>query len=132
MTDKTCNKCGVKGLWWNKKHFEKTGKWQLIDHKNKKGEWCVRNSSSKPIITKPKEKPRLCEYCLESNFGLCRTEKDYNIHVKTYHPNKEILTNLDYMYKTSAEFHSSVLKNWSSDPHFKKHWDRLIKKGLVQ
>ena len=94
MTDKTCNKCGVKGLWWNKKHFEKTGKWQLIDHKNKKGEWCVRNSSSKPIITKPKEKPRLCEYCLESNFGLCRTEKDYNIHVKTYHPNKEILTNV--------------------------------------
>jgi hypothetical protein len=132
MTDKTCNRCSVKGLWWNKKHYDKTGKWQLIDHKNKKGEWCVRNNEKKSQHTPIKQTIKLCEYCKDSNFGLCRSEKDYNTHIKAYHPNKEILTNLDYTYKHSGEFSVTVLRNWSSDPHFKKHWDRLIKKGLVQ
>ncbi len=125
MTEKICNKCGVKGLWWNKKHFEKTGKWQLIDHKDKKGEWCIRNSAPKLIVDSFKEKPRLCEYCIESNFGLCRTEKDYKSHVRAYHPKKEILTNLDYMFQ-HGRLQGVNLENWKSDSHYKKY------KSLIQ
>ena len=44
---KTCNKCGVKELNWNRKYHEETGKWKLQDHKHKEGEWCVRNIEKK-------------------------------------------------------------------------------------
>lgn len=117
---KSCNRCGTDKLYWNKKHFEKTGKWQLIDHKNKKGEWCVRNNAPKIMVTDIKEKVRLCEYCEESNFGLCRTEKDYKAHVKTYHPKKEILTNLDYMFM-HCRLKGVNLINWKSDTHYEKY-----------
>ena len=46
---KTCNKCGKKDLSWNVSWHQHSGKWQLINHKNKDGEWCVNNS------LKPKE-----------------------------------------------------------------------------
>ena len=71
---KTCNKCGVKELNWNRKYHEKTGKWKLQDHKNKEGEWCVRNIEKKSIVA-TKEGIILCEYCKESNFGLCRNKR---------------------------------------------------------
>ena len=125
MTDKTCNKCGVKGLWWNKKHFEKTGKWQLIDHKDKKCEWCVRNNAPKIDVFDKTSKIILCEYCEDSNFGLCRSTKDYQAHLKAYHSNKEILTNLDYMFGHS-NLQGVNLINWKSDPHYEKY------KSLIQ
>mgnify|MGYP000037952516 CR=1 FL=1 len=46
---KTCNKCGKKDLSWNVSWHQHSGKWQLINHKNKDGEWCVNNT------LKPKE-----------------------------------------------------------------------------
>lgn len=118
MTDKTCNKCGVKGLWWNKKHHEKTGKWQLIDHKNKKGEWCVRNLDPN---YRPEKKSSiiLCELCSETSFGMCRSESDYKQHKHIYHPNNEVLTELDWKMKATPNEIPHV--NWSSDPHYSKY-----------
>ena len=46
---KTCNKCGKRDLSWNKTWYDHSGKWQLVNHKNKDDKWCVNNS------LKPKE-----------------------------------------------------------------------------
>ena len=116
---KTCNKCGAKNLEWNKKSYELTGKWKLQDHKNKEGQWCVRAKKPELQITR-KENIILCEYCSESNFGLCKGKEDYIAHVYAYHPNKEILTNLDYMYQHSKLIGVNI-ENWKSDSHWKKY-----------
>lgn len=121
---KTCNKCGKSNLDWNKRHHERTGKWQLSDHKNKEGEWCVKNNIEKKSYVASKKDIIMCEYCKDSNFGMCRNEKDYKAHVKAYHPNHEILTSLDYMIKHSGKISRYVLKNWKSDAHY-SHWDKF-------
>tara|TARA_R110002012_G_scaffold237867_3_gene411602 strand:+ start:194 stop:568 length:375 start_codon:yes stop_codon:yes gene_type:complete len=116
---KICNKCGVKELNWNKKYHEKTGKWKLQDHKNKEGEWCIRNVEKKSTIA-TKEGIILCEYCKESNFGLCRNKEDYKNHINAYHPKKQILTNLDYMYQHSNLSGVNII-NWKSDSHYERY-----------
>ena len=75
MAKKTCHICGRKELYWNKKHYEKTGKWQLIDHKKPSGAWCIKNQSQP--ISQDRVKPILCKLCDESSFGLFRCEDDY-------------------------------------------------------
>ena len=117
--NKICNKCGTRNLGWNKRHHEKTGKWKLDDHRNKKGEWCIKNNVIERITT-PEKKIILCEYCSESNFGLCRGEKDFQAHINAYHPNQEILTNLDYMYQ-HCKLIGVNLDNWKSDLHYEKY-----------
>tara|TARA_R110002020_G_scaffold233_4_gene1226 strand:- start:10818 stop:11189 length:372 start_codon:yes stop_codon:yes gene_type:complete len=115
--NKICRKCGTGRLDWNKKHHDKTGKWKLNDHKTKEGKWCIRNN------TQPEKKTHtviLCEYCKESNFGLCRSEEDYKAHVNAYHPKKEILTNLDYMCMHCG-LKGVNLENWKSDLHYKNY-----------
>jgi|TARA_R110000824_G_scaffold273582_2_gene462064 hypothetical protein len=114
---KICRRCGTGRLEWNKKHHEKTKKWQLEDHKTKEGKWCLRNNIQ---IEKKIETIILCEYCKESNFGLCRSEKDYKAHIKAYHPNKEILTTLDYMF-LHCGLKGVNLESWKSDSHYKNY-----------
>ena len=116
---KTCNKCGTKNLDWNKKNYELTGKWKLQDHRDKEGQWCVKAKKPEYKIA-TKENVILCEYCRESNFGLCRTKEDYEHHVRAYHPNKEILTTLDYMF-ISCGLKGVDLENWISDSHYEKY-----------
>ena len=67
-----------------------------------------------------KENIILCEYCRESNFGLCRSKEDYELHVRAYHPNKEILTTLDYMF-LHGRLKGINLENWKSDFHYEKY-----------
>lgn len=126
---KTCNKCGKKELEWNKKHHERTGKWKLEDHKNKEGEWCVRNDVKSKSYIASKKDIILCEYCKDSNFGLCRSKEDYIAHVKAYHPNREILTNLDYMMQHNGKMDRATLKNWKSDAHY-SHWNKFIREDM--
>lgn len=121
---KTCNKCGKGNLGWNKKYHDKTGKWKLDDHKNKEGEWCIRNNNEKKSYITNKKDVIICEYCKDSSFGLCRSKKDYEAHVKAYHPNHEILTDLDYKMKHSGKVNKNVLKNWKSDAHY-SHWNKF-------
>tara|TARA_R110002051_G_scaffold152947_1_gene225482 strand:- start:602 stop:889 length:288 start_codon:yes stop_codon:yes gene_type:complete len=92
---KTCNKCGKKDLDWNRSWFEYSNRWQLINHKNKDGEWCINNS------LKPKEKKltkkdyTVCPLCSESEFGYY-LNIEYEEHKRKYHPNGEIRNNSYY------------------------------------
>tara|TARA_R110000765_G_scaffold33519_2_gene76729 strand:- start:423 stop:710 length:288 start_codon:yes stop_codon:yes gene_type:complete len=89
---KICKKCGKRDLDWNRSWFEYSGRWQLINHKNTDGEWCVNNS------IKPKEKKStkkdytICPLCSESEFGYC-LNTEYEEHKRKYHPNGETRTN---------------------------------------
>ena len=114
--DKTCNKCGMKGLSWDKESHDKTGRWKLMDHKNKDGDWCSKNNNKKQ---NHQEDHMLCDLCEETSFGLCRTEERYKIHKKVYHPNNEVLTELDW--KMKMNHNSKPHDNWSFDPHYHKY-----------
>jgi hypothetical protein len=93
---KTCNKCGKKGLFWNREYFEKNGKWKLNDHRNKDNEWCIRNNTIiKEIIKITKKDYIHCEFCGDSDFGWLRKE-NYKEHIKIHHPNGEIRNNSYY------------------------------------
>ena len=120
---KTCNKCGKSDLSWNQRHHERTGKWQLSDHKNKEGDWCVRNNKQKSSYITNKKDFIMCELCKDSSFGLCRSQEDYKKHQKIYHPNGEVLTELDW--KAAMGINRMTLKNWKSDAHY-SHWDKFI------
>ena len=113
MADKQCNKCGMKGLSWDKDSFEKTGRWKLIPHKTNVGEWCGDNFKKKPQY---KSNSILCELCEGTSFGLCRGEEDYERHKKIYHPNNEVLTELDWHMKQTPN--KIPHENWSCDPHY--------------
>ena len=114
---KTCNKCGKKDLSWNVSWHQHSGKWQLINHKNKDGEWCV-NNSLKPKENKLTKKDfTVCPLCTDSNFGYC-LNKDYEEHKKRFHPNGEVLTNLDYMHEHQSAY--TTKRFWKHDPHYSK------------
>lgn len=115
--NKICNRCGVKNLTWNIRHHEKTGKWQLIDHKNKDGKWCVRNKSQP--LSQNNIKIILCDLCTGTSFGLCRGESEYEKHMKMYHPENEVLTELDWNMRLTPK--EKVSDGWSCDPHYKKY-----------
>ena len=90
---KKCNRCGKNGLDWNKEHFDKTGKWNLMDHKKKDGEWCVRNNFVKSKEEKSTKKDyTICPLCSESDFGYC-LNTEYVEHMEKHHPNGETRTN---------------------------------------
>lgn len=118
---KKCNRCGKGGLEWNKPYFEKSGKWRLQDHKNVKGEWCVRNNGSfEKTKIRTKKEVILCELCSESSFGLCKNEEDFRIHMEKFHPNGEIMTDLDYIAKFMTK-HSIKTGFWQNDKHYSKY-----------
>lgn len=116
---KTCNKCGRKVVGWNKPYFEKSGKWRLVDHKTIDGKWCIRNN-----IVEQKEKKitkkdfTICPLCTDSNFGKCLT-KEYDEHKRKFHPNNEVLTNLDYIHENMSAY--TIKRYWKHDPHYSKY-----------
>jgi len=114
---KTCNKCGKKDLTWNTKWHDYSGKWQLTNHKNKDGDWCV-NNIIKPKETKLTKKDfTMCPLCTDSNFGKCLT-KDYDEHKRKFHPNNEVLTELDYIHEHMSAY--AIKRYWKHDPHYSK------------
>ncbi len=58
---KTCKKCGKRDLSWNKSWYDHSGKWQLVNHKNKEDGWCV-NNSLKP--KEPKASKKIIQFVL--------------------------------------------------------------------
>lgn len=113
MAAKQCNRCGKRDLDWDKDFHKITKKWKLEDHRRPDGKWC--NKAPEKLL-RSKEKIILCSLCAGSSFGLCRGEKDYDKHVKAYHPNGEQLTELDWQMKQSPN--KKPHKNWSCDPHY--------------
>ena len=85
---KTCNKCGKTDRDWNKPWFESMGRWQLINHKNKEGEWCVNNIARVKEPKSTKKDYTLCPLCTGSYFGYCRND-EYDEHKRLHHPNGE-------------------------------------------
>ena len=67
MAGKVCNRCGTKNLQWNREQHEKTGKWQLEDHKNSSNDWCV---ISKRKVIPQKFTLIHCGLCC-GHFGWC-------------------------------------------------------------
>ena len=61
----------------------------------------------------------LCPLCTESNFGLCRSEKQYELHKKVHHPNGETLTDLDYHAPFISKY--TIKTFYKSDPHYLKY-----------
>ena len=114
--DKTCNKCGKRGLSWDRDFHKKTKKWKLENHRRADGKWW--NKPPQKLFSK--SKVILCSLCKDSNFGLCRSEDDYERHLKGYHSSGETLTNLDYMYQHS-NLKGVNLFYWRSDPHYEKY-----------
>jgi hypothetical protein len=60
----------------------------------------------------------ICELCSESNFGNVRIE-DKEEHIKRYHPNGEILTDLDYIHEHQSQYTTNIF--WKHDPHYYKY-----------
>jgi hypothetical protein len=85
---KTCKKCGKKDLDWNKSWFAYMGRWQLTNHKNKEGEWCVNNTMKAKEPKSTKKDYTICPLCTGSYFGYCRND-EYEEHKRLHHPNGE-------------------------------------------
>lgn len=114
MASKQCNKCGKRDLDWDKDFHKLTKKWKLEDHRRPDGKWC--NKAPEKLI-RSKEKIILCSLCTGTSFGLCRGEKEYDTHVKMYHPKGEQLTELDWHMKLTPK-DEVISTNWSCDPHY--------------
>jgi hypothetical protein len=116
MNDKKCNRCGKRGLGWDLEFHKKMGKWKLENHKTVNGKWC---NKPKEILMGKKSDYDICQLCSESNFGYVRKE-DKEEHLRKYHPNGEMLTELDWIMTltTAGQY---WLQNWKSDKHYYKY-----------
>jgi len=121
MNNKTCNRCGKKGLDWDLEFHKKTGKWKLDNHKVK-DKWC---NKPKEILVGKKSDYDLCELCSDTSFGKCRKE-DKAEHLRKYHPHGEVLTELDWIMTltTAGQY---WLQNWKSDKHYYKYENKINK-----
>ena len=117
MTGKTCNRCGKTGLEWDIKFHSKMGKWKLENHKHN-GVWC---NKPKEILMIEKTDYEFCPLCNDSVFGKCKKE-NLPEHLKVYHPNGEVLTDLDWKIKMNKSS-NYWLKYWTSDKHYYKYKD---------
>lgn len=88
-----------------------------MDHRKKDGEWCVNNDHRKPKETK--RDVRLCELCSETSFGLCVGEEGLKKHKEKFHPNGEILSELDYIHENLSAY--TLKRFWKHDPHYEKY-----------
>lgn len=115
---KTCKKCNKRDLSWNKTWYDHSGKWQLVNHKNKDGDWCV-NNIIKPKETKSTKKDyTICPLCIKTSFGYCKND-EYDYHKKLYHPNNETLSELDYIGNFMTAY--TIKKFWKHDSHYAKY-----------
>ena len=117
MAEKQCNKCGKRGLIWDKDFHKVTGKWKLESHRRADGKWC--NKPPEKIMPTRKREIVLCELCDGTSFGMCRSREDYYQHKKIYHPNNERMTELDWRMKMTPR--EKPHTNWSSDPHYARY-----------
>ena len=124
MGDKSCNRCGKRGLTWDQEFHRKTGKWKLENHKTVTGKWC---NKPKEITMGRKSDYDFCELCSESKMGKCRVgEKEE--HIKKYHPDGRTMSTLDWnMY---MGMNPMYLKYYRSDVNYHryKHLDKAKKK----
>ena len=112
---KTCNRCGTKNLQWDMHYHEITGKWKLLEHKTSKGKVCGRVKQE--VLSKVTA--ILCDLCSETPFGLCRSQEEYEQHLKKYHPNGEVLSELDYIHENMSKY--TIKRYWKHDPHYDKY-----------
>ena len=116
-------------LEWDRAYHDATGKWKLMQHKNKYGKWCGKVPEKimhKKLTNKDVE---LCELCSDSNFGLCK-KGELEEHLKKFHPNGETLTNLDYLIGFISQ--DDVNRYYKSDPHYHKYYDKAFIKGVTK
>ena len=99
MASKQCNKCGKRGLTWDKEVHKLTNKWKLESHRRADGKWC--NKPPEKVMPTRNKEIILCELCTGSSFGLCRSRDEHRQHKIIYHPNNEVLTELDWHMKMS-------------------------------
>lgn len=116
---KTCNRCGTMNLEWDMPYHETTGKWKLTQHKNKYGKWCGKVPEKVMFKMLTIDDVTLCELCSNSFGGLCKSKSAYEKHLKLWHPNGEILTDLDYKMVMGLSKHN--LKYWKHDLHYSKY-----------
>lgn len=114
---KTCNKCKKNNLGWDLDFHKRTKKWKLEDHRRGDGKWCNKAPEIRKMRTK--KDLVLCELCMDSNFGLCLKDK-LEEHIEMFHPNGEILTDLDYKLMWGLPKHH--IQFWKKDKHYLKHY----------
>ena len=120
MGDKSCNRCGKRGLTWDQDFHSKTGKWKLENHKTVNGKWC---NKPKEVTMGRKSDYDICELCSESEFGKCRAgEKEK--HIKKYHPDGRTMSNLDWHMEMGMRH--IYLKHYRNDVNYHryKHLDK--------
>jgi hypothetical protein len=115
MGDKSCNRCGKRGLTWDQDFHRKTGKWKLENHKTVTGKWC---NKPKEVTMGRKSDYYVCELCSETNFGKVRIEEKGE-HIKMFHPNNEKLSELDYINENMTAY--TIKRYWKHDPHYEKY-----------
>jgi len=104
--DKVCNKCQAKGLGWDMEYNKKTGKWKLDDHRRKDGKWCNKLSRQSQETKMKKGDYEKCKFCTGNSGWLLSLQGRERLterlpqdtmeeHVRKYHPNGEVLDDLD-------------------------------------
>lgn len=102
---KKCNKCGFTSpdLKWDKELYAKEGFWKLAIITNAGGVETkiqhVCKEGSGTTYEKPLDNygPLIeCQYCGHTSYGWFNRKEDLDNHIKTYHPNGEILYEEDY------------------------------------
>lgn len=122
MNDKTCNRCGKKGLGWDLEFHKKMGKWKLDNHRVN-GKWC--NKPKEITMSGKKSDYDICELCDTTPYGKF-LKGDKEEHLRKYHPNNEVLTELDYI-ASMTKLSNHWLKFWKSDKHYNKYQEILNK-----
>lgn len=96
MGNKTCNKCSKEGLGWDIPNHTSTGKWKLENHKDPKGEWCIKPTTPIVKMTKTTKNDWYhCDKC-ENQYGWLLTKEAHDAnnailyctledHIKTHH-----------------------------------------------
>jgi hypothetical protein len=113
MGNKECNKCKKKELGWDYDYNKKTGKWKLEDHRRKDGKWCNKLSIQSQETKIKKGDIEKCKLC-KGNSGWIVTKQGRERHPKwgsltleehvlLFHPNNEILDDVDMMVINDTE-----------------------------
>ena len=105
MGNKICNKCQAKGLGWDMEYNKKTGKWKLDDHRRQDGKWCNKLSRQSQETKMKKGDYEKCKFWTGNTGWLLTqqgrerlTDRDSDTmeeHIRKYHPNGEVLDDLD-------------------------------------
>jgi hypothetical protein len=113
MGNKVCNKCQAKALGWDMEYNKKTGKWKLDDHRRQDGKWCNKLSRQSQEIKVKDGDQEKCKLC-KGNSGWVLTEQGRSRladrysptmeeHINLFHPNNEVLDDVDIMVLFSEE-----------------------------